>query len=680
MPSSPLPASSEVRLVFIGAGPAALMLLERIVAGHAADPQAPPLRIDLVDPHEPGGGRIWRRDQSPLLKLNTLVGDAAVFTDASCTIDGPIAPGPSLVEWLERLLAGDIPRPGWWDDLLEDEARQVTEHSFPTRRLHSAYLSWAYEEVVRRAGPGVRIDWHRDRAVAVSSYGDAHVVTLAAAPPLTADVVVYLLGHNGSAPAADSAALAEFAASHDLVYVPPAFTAEADLSWVCDGEDVIVRGLGLAAVDLMVLLAEGRGGRFERHDGELRYVPSGREPVLHLGSRRGVPYRSKVTSRLAGDPVVLVHLGEEFRARVAGSEHPLDFDRDVWPLFVAELITGYYRELFTGHPDRVSRPWSAFGPDLARVLAQPDGFRSDACRALVEQGVPHAEDRFDFEVFDRPLDHADELGAPRRGDLAAADAETQAQAEAEALQQRVRDHIALDLRLRTEQRHSAAQGLFLTALFAHQSLAEIPKARWTARSRCEGLPRRLHAFFSYLASGPPAHRLEEILALSRAGVVRFLGAHVEVRADEATGLFSARGRAQTPGGRVEARVTARALVDAWLPHADAARSDNGLLRRLVADGVVHELVASDEGYTGGTGQVETGVDGRLPGAPGQFAVGAFTSAFSGAFTRPGIDSLPFRRFDRIARAVLDEARVVAAAAPREGAVAPAAERLEVVPR
>ncbi|MFC7766813.1 FAD/NAD(P)-binding protein [Leucobacter soli] len=50
-----------MRILFIGAGPASAMVLERLLASHRRD--HPELRLDirLVDPFPPGGGRIWRR-------------------------------------------------------------------------------------------------------------------------------------------------------------------------------------------------------------------------------------------------------------------------------------------------------------------------------------------------------------------------------------------------------------------------------------------------------------------------------------------------------------------------------------------------------------------------------------------------------------------------------------------
>lgn len=639
------------RVLFAGAGPAALMLLERITANHAAETPDEPMHIDLVDPHEPGGGRIWRRDQSPLLKLNTLVGDNTVFTDDTCIIDGPVSPGPALAEWLDEIAAGRIARPDGWDDELEREARGITEHSFPTRRLNNAYLSWAYDEVIRRAEPTVSITWHRDRVAHVDApTPDAPgTVTLASGARLEADVVAYLLGHNGSAPSRESTELARFAARHELAYLAPTFTAEADLGWVRAGQDVIVRGMGLAAIDLIVLLTEGRGGGYETDGDRLRYVPSGREPILHLGSRRGVPYRSKVTSRLVGDPTSLEFLGDGFHERIAGTETPIDFDRDVRPLFLAEMIAGHYRELFTGHPERVTGSWGEFLPALRRALSAPGSYRSDVYRDLVAARVA-AADRFDVDVFDRPLEHpGTEAGSAEHV------------SEEEALQRRVRSHIAEDLALRTRQENSQTQGMFLAALFGFLAINEVPKHRWTARSRTISIPREFKAFFSYVASGPPGHRLQELLALSDAGVVRFLGGRVRLRADEERGAFVAAGEAVDGTGRtVRTSVAAPALIDAWLPEPSAAASDNALLRSLIESGRARELTVEDAEYSGTTGEVVVNHDGSLPESPREFAIGPFTSVLGGAFSRPRVNGYPFRQHDRVARAILGSLRGTAA--------------------
>lgn len=630
-------AGAPIRIVIVGAGPAGIMILERIIAGQKRDAAGVPLEITLVDPHEPGGGRIWRRSQSPLLKLNTMLRDSAVFTDESCRIAGPIAPGPTLAQWIEAVRSGEIARPGWWDERLEAEITAADEASFPTRRLNSAYLAWAYAEICRRARPEVSVRWHCATVTAVNPVErGSHTLMLDSGEHIRAEFVVHAHGHSGSDASPEAKRISEFAVRHGLEYVPPSFTADLDFSWLRPGEDVIVRGMGLAAVDLVVLLTEGRGGAFSRDaSGRLRYAPSGQEPVLHLGSRRGVPYRSKVTSQLVGDAVQLEYLGADFHRAVAERNEPWDFDRDIWPLVAAELVTGYYSELSTGHPERVRGDWEEFRAELREVCVAPDGNRSRQLAALIAARVPDPLDWFDLDSFDRPLDELPEqtMAGVRVHDV-------------------VREHIARDLALRTSQRHSATQALFLTALHSYLSLAEVPQDRWSAKSLTRSLPKRWHHFFSYLASGPPGHRLEELIALADAGIVHFLGGNLALETDDHTRLFRAVGGA---GARASAEVAARVLIDAWLPEAVASASDNPLVRQLVSSGQASELVAVDAAFQGSTGQLVVDANSRLPHAGRQFAHGPFTSvATGGAFARPGMNSLPFRLHDRVAQAVLSE--------------------------
>jgi len=598
------------------------MLLERLLARADAHTR---LDIDLVDPHPPGAGRIWRHTQSPLLKLNSMTRDVTVFTDDTSTIEGPVRPGPSLSQWIEQWREGALPDVEL-DELSAAEARSLSSDGFPSRRLHSHYLDWFFRQTVASAPGGVTVRLHVGAVRSVrSTSGGRYAASISNGAEVEADAVAYCLGHTERDLDAGSASLVEAAANFGLAYVPPAFTADADLSDVPEGEDVIVRGMGLAAIDLVVLLTQGRGGRFDRApDGTLRYVASGREPRLHLGSRRGVPYRSKATSTIQGEPPRRDVLTAEVIAELASSDVPLDFERDAWPLIASELLHGHYRELFTGHPDRVTTTWADFRPVLAAHR-----WDDPELRTRIESVVPDPLDRFDVALFDRPFAHARFV-------------------DADDVQRRVRAHIVDDLRLRTEQRHSPSQALFIAALLSFMALAEIPKDRWNARSRAHALPVRWHTFFSYLASGPPPHRLEELLALAEAGIVAFLGPDVAVTVDD--GGFAA-SSPQVPG-----RTTARVMIDAWLPAADATLSTDGALRELAT---VHgsELRGADSDYQGSLGRVRVTEDGRVLRADDTahdalFAIGPFTSLpEAGAFTRPASDSLSLRQTDRVAGAL-----------------------------
>lgn len=632
--SMSLPSALSVALV--GAGPRAVGWLERFAANRADLAPDTPVVVHLIDPFPPGGGRIWRFDQSPLLKLNSMAADVTMFTDSSCAIEGPVRPGPSLIEWATQVRDGSIVDVDVDDPQVARELEGLDAASFPTRRLQSVYLDWFYARARAALGAGVIVRVHADRVVGIDGDGDAgQSVRLASGSIIEVDLVLYAVGHNGSQPDEETKGLAAFAAETGATYLPPSFTADSDTSALAPGRTVIVRGFGLAAVDLIVLLTEGRGGRFVRTgSGALTYLPSGREPHLAIGSRRGVPYHSKIASSLVGERPPLRFFTAEIAARIARESARIDFRDDIWPLIAKEMLHGYYAELFTGHPERVAVSWAEF----LGAFEPLDPFSGELAR-LVEESIPEPDDRLDLAAFDRPLES---LRLESYDDL----------------QEAVRQYIRTDLRLRTAPEHSATLGLFTSLLYSLFALSTIMDApNWSARSRLRDLQGWWPGYFSYVASGPPGHRLEELLALSEAGVVEFLGAGTTVETDAAAGVFRARG--------VNTRrvVEATALVDAWLPAARVGSSDNAALRSLIESGQGAEQVLSDETTTGSTGLLTVRpTDSRVVDAAGlahprRYAIGPYTTVpFAGAFSRPGTNAIAFRENDASARAILHRLR------------------------
>ncbi|MEV5348054.1 FAD/NAD(P)-binding protein [Streptomyces achromogenes] len=570
------------QLVIVGAGPRGTGVLERLAANAPALYAGEGLDIHLVDPHPPGGGRIWRQEQSPLLWMNSHAEDVTMFTDDTVAMDGPVRPGPTLHEWAG--LDGRV---------------------FPDRRLQGQYLRWVYEQARAALPPNVTVHHHPRRALRISGPREGRQqVWLDGRPhPLPADLVILALGHLDAEPDDEQAALAAYARRHGLVHLPPDFTADSDLSALRPGEPVLVRGFGLAFVDLMVLLTEGRGGRYE---GET-YLPSGREPVLYVGSRRGVPYHSKIGYDLAGDrpPLPRFFGPAEVDALLARPGGP-DFRRDVWPLVEKELGFAHYHRLFTAHPGRTAMAW----PDFEEKYATADG--PAELRALVAAAVPDPADRLDLAALDHPLEGV-------------------RYASHDAFQDGLRDYIEADLRRRHDPAHSPDLAVFLGLLSVYGQLVRLgDTGPWW------------HGFFSYLASGPPGPRLRQMLALSRAGLLRFVGADMTVTAED--GVFRA-ASPTVPGFSV----TARALVEARLPDPAVGRTRDGLLRALRADGAAETpdgLLRTDPG------------DGRILDTAGRphprrFALGPYTDVRApGAFTRPRTGGPAFRQNDATARAAL----------------------------
>ncbi|WP_166021051.1 FAD/NAD(P)-binding protein [Streptomyces chilikensis] len=619
-------AAATARVAVIGAGPTGVGVAERLLANAPLVAPGLPVEVVLVDPHPAGPGRVWRAGQSPLMRMNSFAKDVTLFPGASVRCDGPPRPGPSLASWAADTAAGTLPPV---DPRLGPDVRETGPDSFATRRLQGAYLSWFLREVTRQAPPGVRVSVRGGRAVALTGAPDGRQrVHLEDGSPLDAHAVVLALGHLDARPRGEEAAAAAFAARHKLTYLPPGFVADADLSAVPPGADVLVRGMGLAFFDLMALLTQGRGGRYTRDGGGgLRYVPSGREPRLLVGSRRGLPYRCKPTHEpVLGLPRELRYFPRAAE-RLLAHDGSVDFRHDLWPVVVKDLSHAYYRELFAARPQCTAMPWEEFEErHAAATLQELDG--------LAGKAVPDPAHRFDLDDLRAPLRHA-------------------VLPSAEAFRAHFAGLLERELRRCADPARSADTAVYGALLLLFDRLPRL-RGRLDPRSEAEELDGTWLSLFNLVASGPPAFRVEELLALCRAGVVRPLGPMTGVRFDEPAGLYRA-GGANFPG-----EYAATVLVDARVPGPTVTGTADPLLASLHAAGAVSEEVLSDPatGYRAATGRIAVDERGRLLGAdgrahPARYALGWNTSLRGArAFAIPGTDAATFRHGDRVARAVL----------------------------
>jgi hypothetical protein len=421
-----------------------------------------------------------------------------------------------------------------------------------------------------------------------------------------------------------------------LHYWPAHYAAEADFDAIPGGAPVLMRGLGLSFVDIVVRLTLDRGGREivdpSAPPGErTTYLPSGAEPHLFAGSRRGVPYHSKITSHLHGERpgLATTFLTRDFLTGLLDAHDEVDFITQVWPTIVKELAYWHYREIFTGHPGRAPGDWEALSA-IFHEEAWGSGRLNAAIRRLVDP-----EDVFDIDALDRPLEG-------RRFDSLA------------ALQRAMSDYIARDIALREAEEHSETLAVFWAILASYVVIGEtLGHPAWSTHSRLRIIPGWWHGFFSYVDSGPPAERLELILALQRAGLLTFIGGESDVRIDAEHRAFVA------TSANHPAQVSAAYLIDAFHPERAIAQSAEPVLRDLIESGQGVELILNDR-----TGPISTrrlAVDFerahiiRPDGSAHRrrFAIGDFTSAPpAGAFARPNTNARIFRENDSIARLLL----------------------------
>lgn len=595
-PSDP---SRVRRICVIGCGPRGASIVERVLANAPDVLRGGRLDLHVVEPFPPGAGRVWRTDQPRLLWMNSAADDVTLFPDASVGCAGPVRPGPTTGAWL---------------------GGPLHDGAYASRADQGRYLRWFFDRVTAQLPSGARLLVHRARAVDVfrtetegpggTRREGQRVVLDDGSAPFDVDHVVFATGHHG--------ALRE-PGPEGVTRIGPGPVDPERLAAIPPGARVVTRGLGLVFVDCAMLLTEGRGGRFVREGGRLRYLASGREPHLIAGSRRGVPLppRPAPTSAVPVEPPRIATLDA---CREALARPGAGFRRDVWPLVVAELTWRHYRQLRTARPGSAVLDWAEFDRGFRSF---PAGDERQA--KLVHTALPDPSDRLDLDRLEAPL-----AGLRFEGP--------------EDLQGHVRAQMAAALRRRRDPLASGdsavVDGLTATGAVVEELWrgGELPP-----HDVVEALDR--FAFGAFLSSGPPMARAERLLALAEAGVVTFVGPGTTVRpAITDDGRRVVRAYSPAVPGAYEGSV----LLDARLDQTGPERAEDPMIRALWARGELAEELTGETGTGGirlsGPALHPVGTDGRIHRDR--------SVAGPAQFPRPGTDAVFFRQNDIVARHAL----------------------------
>ncbi|WIH04874.1 FAD/NAD(P)-binding protein [Xanthomonas translucens pv. graminis] len=463
----------SIQIAVVGLGPWGLCALERIVF-HARASRLAAITVHVVEPFTPGTG-IYEESLPDYLVMNNACGDIGL---ARLWRHGA-EQETRLYDWA---VSHGYRRFG--RDYRKDPAGvPITPEDFLPRRLMGEYLRWYYRELLDSLPPTLKIRLHRTWARALLPGKDGgEEVWLDSGECLSVDHVILTFGNADavSNPPADDAARG----------MSP-YPVSAYLPGVSAETRVAVTGMGLVAIDVVMTLTQGMGGRFEECGERVAYHPSGREPSIFLISRSGLPFRQKSTavSQVAARKAAFVFGPPAIDRLLARGKAAIDFVADVLPLLLREMSARYY----------VQAVYEAKGELESRQLAQR--LRNASCLADFDaaiDGLARCFGTFDPSgiFYGECLESACSAG----------------------FQQAVCDAILREITPSARSGpENAACETFRVLRDSVRTVVEYGRLSFDSHQQFHS---QIRGNIQRLTSGPPAWRLRQLLALIDAGVVQ----------------------------------------------------------------------------------------------------------------------------------------------------------------
>ncbi len=539
-----------MNIVLVGAGPRNLSLVERLMA-HAKS-TTEPVDITLYDPF-PIGGRVWNPDQDPTFLMNTVTQQLTLFTDPSVPNHASTALyGPNFYEWSvtfgkEYVKMHDFKNEAYF----LDELTRINPNRFTSRALFGVYGQWFFEHLGAHVPANVTLSYERRSVTDVVKQDNQYTVTIDGTDTIIADQVVMALGHVDNSLNDEEQAFADAAAGNaNMLYVAPTHPSEADLDAVPAREKVVLRGLGLSFFDYIAKLTISRGGRFARdNNGVMYYLPSGKEPHMIAGSRKGLPMHARgVNQKVAAEGYQPLFFTSENLDKLAEKSNGQVTYDEFFTLLRKELEYKHYQN--TINDFGVTWPFNA--AEFMDALAASDDLNETARKYGISEEYIMDWDRILNPVDDVPaeVEYSDFM----------------------------MNYLTWDINDANQGNNDAPYaGAFDMLRDVRGIIRHYLDAGYLSSDEYAKFLSKFNPFNSLISVGPPVLRVEQMRALIEAGVLEVAGPGlaVSVRDDHYVATDN-RGNTWTVNNLVEARLFPVSLAASTNPLVANLR-DRGLL-------------------------------------------------------------------------------------------------------
>ena len=537
----------EKIITIIGAGPRGISVLDRLIENFKNEEIK--IKIHIFDRFKVGGGKVWDTNQNENLLMNTLPEELTIFSETNKAM-----PGKSNIEKLT------------FKQWIEKNKKNIDSKLYQPRRFYGEYLKYAFNQLASSKIDLINIISSESEVYDIEKY-DSGFMIKSGVGDFYSDCVVLATGHEYNNTYGLNEELKKLSSEYSLNYYPDGYIADYDLSLIPKKSSVGVLGLGLNFYDTVSLLTTGRGGKFVRdHNNKLMYQPSGEEPAIIAGSRTGMPSRARAINQK-----LLSRTPKSYFLRRLANKSNLSFKKEIYPAIEAEVNFNYLINKASLNQDtidflveRINSSLDSFSfESLAHVIGVDD-FKKIDLRGLYQPFINLDIDNIGsfHELIRRELDF--DVKEAKLGNVSSL----------------LKNSIDLLRDLRGDIRKCV-------------EFDKIKPDEFTV------FYKEFKPLYSSLVAGPPVNRVEELLALLDAGVVKFIGPNAYYQLDRRKKVFTLHSK-----DIHDSYFEAKSLIVARTPDIDIKKTNSRLFINLVKRGIIRENIKSSDNINLGTGGVD----------------------------------------------------------------------------
>ena len=530
------------KIAIIGAGPYGLIALDRLIK---QAPKSEKIDLLLFDPDGPGGN-VWRKDQSDQVIMNTVMQHVTLFSEDE---------GPNLAEWNRKEAPSYLETFERGEEFLSET--NLEKNDYCQRRYYGVYQCWFFDELQKNLPVNVTVNLIKEKVIDLNLSNGT--VTIQTNKDYQVTDVILATGHSANYLTSEEAKNQNFAEENGLFYQGPGNPSDTPLDSLVDGENVVLRGLGLSFFDYIALFVAKWGGSFIEENDCLRYEPSGNEQHLIVGSGRGLPYHARPNNQKnPGEDANPQILTEAFMEQFQGSAAEL-FD-----LLKKEAELAYYQQKFANAEINLNEFLKDYRTGDREVVLQ-------------NYQIP-VEDRLDWSVLFDPAKETDPREFPAF----------------------IQTYLKKDI---AEAELGNCTGAVATAIDTYKEIQDpfnymLDHEKFSPKEYYDDFFGSFNRSYSFLTIGAPVIRQKQLLALVEAGIIEFLAPDMVV--ERKAGEFFVYSKKDT-----ERSFKTKNLIEARLPATTLSRTKNPLVIQMREKGYVapHSLTFDGEEHKTGALQV-----------------------------------------------------------------------------